>query len=64
MIVDTTVLNEINEDKFVPKQFNSNKTKKVPENILIDLQKNTIKVPEIEQVEPDSIFHHNVRFLT
>lgn len=55
-------MNDINEDKFVPKQFSSNKTKKVPENIVIDLQKNTIKVPEIEQVEPDSIFHHSVSY--
>lgn len=60
VIVDTTVLSEINEDKFTPKQFNSSKSKKIPENIVIDLQKNTIKVPEVEQVEPDSIFHHNV----
>lgn len=60
VIIDNTVLNEINEDKFTPKQFNSSKSKKVPDNIVIDLQKNTIKVPEIEHVEPDSIFHHSV----
>lgn len=57
------VLEEINDDKFVPKNFTSSKSKKVPENIVIDLKKNTIKVPEVEPVEPDSIFHHNVSFL-
>lgn len=56
-------LDEINDDKFVPKKFTSSKSKKVPENIVIDLKKNIIKVPEIEPVEPDSIFHHNVSFL-
>ncbi|XP_057652253.1 serine/Arginine-related protein 53-like isoform X5 [Diorhabda carinulata] len=54
------VLEEINENSFTPKQFTSNKSKKVPENIVIDLKKNTIKVPEVEQLEPDSIFHHNL----
>lgn len=60
VIVDTNIINEINEDKFTQKQFSSNKSRKVPENIVIDLSKNTIKVPEVEQVELDSIFHHNV----
>lgn len=60
VIVDTTVVNEINEDKFTQKQFTSSKSKKVPDTIVIDLQKNTIKIPEVEQIEPDSIFHHNV----
>ncbi|KAG5898944.1 hypothetical protein JTB14_004667 [Gonioctena quinquepunctata] len=60
VIVDNTVLNEINEDTFTPKQFSSTKSKKVPDNIVIDLRKNTIKVPEVEQLEPDSIFHHSL----
>ncbi|KAJ8937615.1 hypothetical protein NQ318_018428 [Aromia moschata] len=59
VIVDSDVLNEINEDKFAPKQFTSSKSK-VPDNIVIDLKKNTIKVPEVEPLEPDSIFHHNL----
>lgn len=60
VVVSSDVLDEINEDKFIPKNFLSSKSKKVPENIVIDLKKNIIKVPEIEPVEPDSIFHHNV----
>ncbi|KAJ8971415.1 hypothetical protein NQ314_000720, partial [Rhamnusium bicolor] len=58
VIVDGKILDEINEDKFAPKQFTSSKSTKVPENILIDLKKNIIKVPEVEPIEPDSIFHH------
>lgn len=54
------VLEEINEDKFNQKSFSSSKSKKVLDNIVIDLRKQTIKVPEVEPVEPDSIFHHNV----
>lgn len=54
------MLDEINENSFAPKQFTSSKSKKIPDNIVIDLKKNTIKVPEIEQVEPDSIFHHSL----
>ncbi|XP_057652250.1 zinc finger Ran-binding domain-containing protein 2-like isoform X2 [Diorhabda carinulata] len=60
VVIDSEVLEEINENSFTPKQFTSNKSKKVPENIVIDLKKNTIKVPEVEQLEPDSIFHHNL----
>ncbi|XP_050510988.1 serine/Arginine-related protein 53-like isoform X2 [Diabrotica virgifera virgifera] len=59
IVIDNEVLDEINENSFAPKQFTS-KSKKVPENIVIDLKKNTIKVPEIEQEEPDSIFHQNL----
>ncbi|CAG9813980.1 unnamed protein product [Phaedon cochleariae] len=60
VILDSKTLDEINEDKFTPKEFTSNKSKRVPDNILIDLKKNTIKVAEVEQVEPDGIFHHNL----
>ncbi|CAG9837959.1 unnamed protein product [Diabrotica balteata] len=59
IVIDNEVLDEINENSFAPKQFTS-KSKKVPDNIVIDLKKNTIKVPEIEQEEPDSIFHQNL----
>lgn len=58
--VDSKVLEELNSETFSPKQFASGKSKKLPDNIVIDLKKQTIKVPEVEPVEPDSIFHHNV----
>lgn len=58
--MDNKVLDEINSDSFNPKQFSST-SKKIPDTIVIDLKKQTIKVPQIEPVEPDSIFHHNVR---
>lgn len=59
--VDPKALNAINEEGFTPKGFSSSKSKKM-DNIVIDLKKQTIKVPEVEPVEPDSIFHHSVRF--
>lgn len=54
------VLDEINGDSFTPKPFSSTKNKKLPDNIVIDLKKQTIKVPAVEPVEPDGIFHQNV----
>lgn len=63
VIIDTKVIDEINEDKFAPKKFTSANKSKKEDKIVIDLQKQTIKVPEVEAVEPDSIFHHNVSFL-
>lgn len=57
--ISSNILDEINDDKFVQKKFSSN-AKKVPENIVIDLRKQTIKVPEVEPIEPDTIYHHNV----
>ncbi|XP_060518074.1 serine/Arginine-related protein 53 isoform X3 [Cylas formicarius] len=57
---DDETIDKINQDKFVPKQFVSNKAKNLPDNIVIDLKKQTIKVPEVEPLEPDSIFHHNL----
>lgn len=59
MGVSSKVLNEINDDSFVQKKF-STSSKKVPENIVIDLKKQTIKIPKVEPVEPDTIYHHNV----
>ncbi|ERL88703.1 hypothetical protein D910_06085 [Dendroctonus ponderosae] len=56
VIVDSETIQQINEDKFVPKAFSSGKP--VKSNIVIDLNKQTIKVPEVNRVEPDSIFHH------
>lgn len=58
-VMDTKVLDEINDESFTPKSF-STKSKKIPDTIVIDLKKQTIKVPQIEPVEPDSIFHHNL----
>lgn len=59
MTIDSAVLDEINDDGFTQKQFQSSTNKKM-ENIVIDLQKQTIKVPEVEPIEPDSIFHTNL----
>lgn len=60
-IIDKKVLDDINDNKFQQKKFSSSSNnKKVPDTIVIDLQKQTIKVPEVEPVEPDSVFHHNV----
>lgn len=57
IIVDKTTLDKINEDKFVPKTFKTTKSN----HIVIDLNKQTIKVPEVEKVEPEnSFFHHGV----
>ncbi|XP_044268614.1 serine/Arginine-related protein 53-like [Tribolium madens] len=56
--VDVKVVNAINEEGFTPKSYTSKS--KMMENIVIDLKKQTIKVPEVEPVEPDSIFHHNL----
>lgn len=58
-VMDSKILDEINNDSFAPKSFSS-KNKKLPDTIVIDLKKQTIKVPQVEPVEPDSIFHHNV----
>lgn len=57
--LDSRVLYEINEDNFTQKQFSSN-NRKVLDNIVIDLKKQTIKVPEVEPAELDGVFHHNV----
>lgn len=57
VIVDKTTLDKINEDKFVQKTFKTTKSN----HIVIDLNKQTIKVPELEKVEPEnSFFHHGV----
>ncbi|XP_065163020.1 DNA topoisomerase 1-like [Atheta coriaria] len=56
--VSEEVLNELNQDAFEPKEF----TSKVNETILIDLQKQTIKIPqaEVKASETENIFHHNL----
>lgn len=61
-VVDIKTLDEINTDTFNPKPFNSS-AKKVNHNIVIDLKKQIIKVPEVQDTvgnEPASIFHHSL----
>lgn len=60
--ISSNVLDEINSDSFKPKQFSSSASKhtKKMDNIVIDLKAQTIKVPDVEITEPDSIFHPNV----
>lgn len=52
------ILIEINDDKFTSKNFCS--SKKVLDNIVIDLKKQTIKIPEVDPIEPESIYHQSV----
>lgn len=61
--MNSSILDEINNDSFTPKQFSSSSkpNKKILDNIVIDLKSQTIKVPDVEITEPDSIFHPNVR---
>ncbi|XP_050667452.1 probable ATP-dependent RNA helicase DDX46 [Leptidea sinapis] len=47
-IHDRNILDEINSEKFIPKSFSSSKNKKETQNIVIDLNLETIKVPETE----------------
>lgn len=61
--LNSSVLDEINEDGFQPKAFSSSKTKKNSQNIVIDLKSQTIKIPDVEITEPDSIFHPSVSIL-
>lgn len=62
-IQDRNVLDELNLDSFVPKQFTSTRSKKIPDNIVIDLDAGTVKVPDVELPQVDSMFHPDVRFL-
>ncbi|XP_072937130.1 uncharacterized protein [Epargyreus clarus] len=47
-IQDRNVLDDINSESFVQKSFTSSKSKKQPQNIVIDLNAETVKVPETE----------------
>ncbi|KAL1497575.1 hypothetical protein ABEB36_008511 [Hypothenemus hampei] len=49
-----------NEDKYTSQQFSSSEPSKKLENIVIDLDKQTIKVPTVELQEPDNIFHYSL----
>ncbi|XP_075992725.1 uncharacterized protein LOC142987684 [Anticarsia gemmatalis] len=47
-IHDRNLLAELNTDSFIPKTFTSSRTKKASQNIVIDLNSETVKVPETE----------------
>ncbi|XP_041970137.1 serine/arginine-rich splicing factor 4 [Aricia agestis] len=47
-IHDRNLLDELNSDTFVQKSFTSSKSKKQSQNIVIDLNAETVKVPEAE----------------
>lgn len=47
-IHDRNLLAELNSDSFVPKSFTSSRNKKHSQNIVIDLNSQTVKVPETE----------------
>ncbi|XP_038207720.1 serine/threonine-protein kinase fray2-like [Zerene cesonia] len=58
-IHDRNLLDELNSDSFVQKSFTSSKNKKQSQNIVIDLNAQTVKVPEakIEPKMEDSIIN-------
>lgn len=61
-IHDRNLLEELNSDSFVQRSFTSSRSKKQSQNILIDLNSETVKVPESElkvQSE-DSIINFDV----
>ncbi|KPI94563.1 PREDICTED: arginine/serine-rich protein 1-like [Papilio xuthus] len=60
-IHDRNLLAELNSDSFIPKSFTSTKNKKQSQNIVIDLNSDTVKVPEVEIKldNDDSIINFN-----
>ncbi|CAH0700317.1 unnamed protein product [Spodoptera exigua] len=58
-IHDRTLLAELNSDSFVPKSFTSSKNKKQSQNIVIDLNSQTVTVPDtdIKVSSDDSIIN-------
>ncbi|GBP56756.1 hypothetical protein EVAR_37012_1 [Eumeta japonica] len=58
-IHDRNLLDELNSDSFTQKSFTSSRTKKFSQNIVIDLDSQTVRVPEIEAHVPkdDSIIN-------
>lgn len=58
-ITDRNLLEEINSDSFVQKSFVSSKNKK-KQNIVIDLNTETVKVPEADAPKEDSIINFSV----
>lgn len=59
-IQDRNVLDELNSESFAPRQFTSSRSKKLPENIVIDLDAGTVKVPEVQLPKVESLFHPDV----
>ncbi|XP_013135924.1 PREDICTED: luc7-like protein 3 [Papilio polytes] len=47
-IHDRNLIAELNSDSFVPKSFSSSRNKKQSQNIVIDLNSETVKVPELD----------------
>ncbi|KPJ07125.1 hypothetical protein RR48_07972 [Papilio machaon] len=60
-IHDRNLLAELNSDSFIPKSFTSTRNKKQSQNIVIDLNSETVKVPELEIKldNDDSIINFN-----
>lgn len=63
-IHDRNLLAELNNDSFVPKSFTSSRNKKQSQNIVIDLNSQTVTVPESDIKIPsdDSIINFDVRY--
>lgn len=61
-IHDRNLLAELNSDSFVQKSFTSSRNKKQTQNIVIDLNSQTVKVPDSEIKVPndDSIINFDV----
>ncbi|XP_026314482.1 serine/Arginine-related protein 53 isoform X1 [Hyposmocoma kahamanoa] len=59
-IHDRNLLAELNSDSFAPKSFTSSRNKKESKNIVIDLNTQTVKMPETEiKQKDDSIIDFN-----
>ncbi|KYN01437.1 hypothetical protein ALC62_07787 [Cyphomyrmex costatus] len=61
--IKDSVLEEINADGFIPKQFTSSATKESKfKNIVIDISSDTIQLPLVSNVVsgPESIFHTSI----
>lgn len=62
-IHDRNLLAELNSDSFAPKSFTSSRNKKESKNIVIDLNTQTVKMPETEiKQKDDSIIDFNVSY--
>lgn len=63
-IHDRNLIDELNNDSFVQRSFISSRNKKQLRNIVIDLNAETIKVPEseIKVQNDDSIINFDVSF--
>lgn len=56
-IHDRNILDELNNDTFVQKQFSSSRNKKASTNIVIDLDAQTVTVPNVELPKTESMFN-------